>query len=274
MTTVGIATGAGRGTGEACARRLADMVDVLLLVDRNEAAAAAVAKELSGTGKRAVAEPLGVDVADREDLERLARRVGELGTLRAVAHAENLPPEEADWRRIIEVDLVGAALLTEALRPLATAGTAFVYCASVSPLIAHIDPDPAVAAVLDDPAQEGFLDLLREVVGPAVEDPAWAYPWATYGVHRFARAEAVRLGPVGARACSLSPGAIDTPETRLEAARHESVRQLIRSTPLGRTGRYEEVAAVAAFLLSDEASFVNGIDLVVDGGLCAAVQDD
>lgn len=274
MTTVGIVTGVGRGTGEACARRLADMVDVLLLADRNDAVVAAIAKDLSGTGRAGVVEPLVVDVTDREDLARLARRVGELGTLRAVAHAESLPPEEADWRRIIEVDLVGAALLTEALRPLATAGTAFVYFASVSPLIAHIVPDPAAAAALDDPAQEGFLDRIREVVGPPIEDPAWAYPWATYGVHRFTRAEAVRLGPVGARACSVSPGAVDTPETRLEAARYESVRQLIERTPLGRTARYEEVAAVAAFLLSDEASFVNGIDVVVDGGLCAAVQDE
>ncbi|MEV7889780.1 SDR family oxidoreductase [Streptomyces sp. NPDC002817] len=273
MTTVGIATGAGRGTGEACARRLAAMVDVLLLTDRNDAAAAAVAKDLSGHG-RAVVESFAVDVTDLDSLADLAGRVGELGTLRAVAHAESVEPEDADWRGIIEVDLMGPVLLTEALRPLATAGTAFVFCASVSPLIAHIEPDPVVAAVLDDAAQEGFLDQLRAAIGPAVEDPAWAYPWATYGMQRFARAEAVRLGPVGARACSVSPGAIDTPQTRLEAARHEAVQQLIRRTPLGRTGRYEEVAAVAAFLLSDEASFVNGVDVVVDGGLCAAVQDE
>ncbi|MDG9724360.1 SDR family oxidoreductase [Streptomyces sp. DH41] len=274
MTTVGIATGAGRGTGAACAKRLTGMVDVLLLADRNEAAVATVARNLSDHGTKAVVEPLGMDITNPEEVARLAERVSELGTLRAVAHAESVVPSKADWRRILEVDLVGTALLTEALRPQATVGTAFVYCASISPVIAHIDPDPAVAVVLDDPLQEEFLDRIRDAVGPAIEDPAWAYPWATYGVHRFARNEAVRLGPVAARACSVSPGAIETPESRLETAWREPVRQLIQRTPLRRTGRHEEVAAVAAFLLSDEASYVSGTDIVVDGGLCAAMQDD
>lgn len=274
MTTVGIATGAGRGTGEACAGRLADMVDVLLLTDRNEAAATAVAKDLSTRGRRAVVEPYGLDVTDRDALARLAGRAAELGTLRAVAHTESVTPEEADWRRIIEVDLVGSALLAEVFRPLATAGTAFVYCASVSPFIARIEPAPEVAAALDEPVRTGFLDRIRAAIGPAVEDLSWAYPWATYGVQRLVRAEAVRLGPAGARVCSVSPGAVDTPQIRLESMRNEAVREFIHRTPLGRAGRCEEVAAAAAFLLSDEASFVNGVDLVVDGGLCAAVRDE
>ncbi|MFJ9563867.1 SDR family oxidoreductase [Streptomyces fuscichromogenes] len=274
MTAVGIATGAAGGTGEACARHLVDLVDVLLLADPSEAAAAAVAEDLSAGHGGTVVEPFGADVTDRGDLERLAGRVSALGTLRAVAHADHVAPEGADWRRILEVDFVSSALLADVLRPLATTGSAFVYLSSVSALMAHIDPDPRVAAVLDTPLEDDFLTRMRDAVGPAVEDPAWAYPWATYGVHRLVRAEAVRLGPAGARVCSLSPGALDTPETRMEAERHESVRRLIRRTPLGRTGRYEEVAAVAAFLLSDGASFVNGADIVVDGGLCAAVQDE
>ena len=116
-----------------------------------------------------------------------------------------------------------------------------------------------------------FLDRLHEVIGTELEDPGMAYMWAKRGVHRLVRREAVRFGRVGARICSVSPGIIDTPMGRQEAAARPTNDWLVQQTPLGREGRPEEVAAATAFLLSDEASFVNGIDVPVDGGVIAAL---
>ncbi|GAA3219644.1 SDR family oxidoreductase [Actinocorallia longicatena] len=268
MTTVGIATGAGRGMGLECAKRLTGLVDVLLLVDRDAGAVNTVAEDLT-EWSGAVVEPFVLDVTDDEGLARLAARTAELGTLRAVAHAAGISPTMADWRRIITVDLVATARLAETLRPLSTAGTATVCFASMAPLIAGL-ADPAVDEILDDPLADGFLDALHRVLGPSLEQPGLAYAWAKRGVHRFVRRESVRLGPLGARICSISPGIIDTPQGRQEAAGNPRMREMVRMTPLGRQGTAEEVAAVAGFALSDEAGFLNGIDLLVDGGLCAA----
>ena len=270
MTTVGIATGAGRGMGLACARRMAALVDTLLLVDRDETSVTAAAKELADSG--AAVEPFVADVTDRECLARLAGRVRETGTLRAVAHAAGISPTMADWRQVLTVDLVGTALLCAALRPLAVAGTATVCFASMAPLLATAELAADVTAVLDDPLAERFADRLRDAVGPAVEDSGIAYAWAKHGVHRLVRAEAVRLGPAGARICSVSPGIIDTPQGRQEAASHPTMDRLVGLTPLRRAGEPGEVAAVVAFLLSAEASFVNGTDILIDGGVVAAVR--
>ena len=99
-----------------------------------------------------------------------------------------------------------------------------------------------------------------------------AYAWAKRGVQRLVRREAAQLGPLGARICSVSPGLIDTPMGRREFEQQPMMKVLEDMTPLRRTGRAEELAAVVAFLVSDEASFVTGIDVLVDGGVCAAVD--
>jgi NAD(P)-dependent dehydrogenase (short-subunit alcohol dehydrogenase family) len=113
---------------------------------------------------------------------------------------------------------------------------------------------------------------MHAAVGPVIENPGIAYAWAKRGVHRFVWHEAVRLGPAGARICSVSPGIIDTPQGEQEARAHPIMQQLVEQTPLRRKGHADDVAAVVAFALSDKAGFLNGIDLLVDGGCYAAVR--
>jgi NAD(P)-dependent dehydrogenase (short-subunit alcohol dehydrogenase family) len=271
MATVGIATGAGRGMGFECARRLADMVDVLLLVDRDKALLDGAAESLSAGA--ADVRPVALDVTDVVGLAGLADEVRAAGDLRCVAHAAGISPTMADWRRIFSVDLTGTALLVDALRPLVTEGTAFVCFASMAPYLAVGEIPPGADEALDEPLAPDFLDRILSAVGPGLEDPGVSYGWAKRGVHRLVRREAVRLGPSGGRICSVSPGIIDTPQGRQEAEQHPMMAELVRRTPLGRTGLAAEVAAVTAFLLSDEASFVNGIDVLVDGGVYAALQN-
>ncbi|MFT4041738.1 MAG: SDR family oxidoreductase [Gordonia sp. (in: high G+C Gram-positive bacteria)] len=271
MTSVGIVTGAGRGMGFECAQKLVDLVDHLLLIDLNESTVTAAAETLAARG-RASTEAFVLDICDLEGLARLADRVGELGDLRAVAHAAGISPTMADWRRIFEVDLIGTARLAAALRPLARKDTATVCFSSMSVALRPPKPiDAAVDALMVDPLGEDFLDRIREISGEDIESTSEAYPVAKRGVRVFVQQEAVRLGSVGARICSVSPGVTDTPQGRQEAAAHPSMQRLIDATPLARMGRPEEVADVAVYTLTDDASFLNGVDLLVDGGVVAAL---
>jgi NAD(P)-dependent dehydrogenase (short-subunit alcohol dehydrogenase family) len=269
--TVGIVTGAGRGMGAACADRVKDMVDVLVLVDRDEDGLVAAADRLSTSG-RAKVETFALDVKDGDGIARLAARAAALGPLRAVSHAAGVSPTMADWREVLTVDLVGTALLIDGLRSLATMDTAIVCFASISASLAIPDVDQPADAMLDEPLRPDFLDRLHEAVGADLEDSGMAYTWAKRGVHRLVRREAAAFGRVGARICSVTPGIIDTPMGRQEADTHEVMAMLVRSSALAREGRAEEVAAAVAFLLSDEAAYVTGVDLTVDGGVIAAVR--
>jgi NAD(P)-dependent dehydrogenase (short-subunit alcohol dehydrogenase family) len=268
MTTVALVTGAGRGIGAACALRLALTVDALLLADLDEAGLTETANALAGVGRRC--ETVAGDLAAPDAAARIADRVTALGALRSVAHVAGISPTMAEPRRVFDVDLVATARLVDALRPLARAGTAFVCFASMAAHVGATD-NAAADAAIDDPLAAGMFDAWAAAVGEAGSDPGLAYAWAKRGVQRLVRREAVTLGPIGARICSVSPGMVDTPMGRQEYEQQPFMKMLEEMTPLRRTGSADELAAVVGFLCSDDASFVTGIDLLADGGVCAAI---
>jgi NAD(P)-dependent dehydrogenase (short-subunit alcohol dehydrogenase family) len=264
-----VVTGAGRGMGLASAPRLFDLGAVMVLVDRDQESLDAAMTEVVARG--GVVETVRGDVTEPTDLEAVRDRVAELGPLRAVVHAAGISPTMADWRLMFEVDLVGSARLFDLLAPLVVEGTAAVLFASMASQILAPYGDPDVDALLDDPLADDLLDRLPDAIGPTITDSAVAYAWAKRGVQRLARREARRWGPLGGRVCSISPGMIDTPMGQQEAAGQPAMAMLLELAALGRFGRPEELADVVAFLVSDQASYLTGTDVLVDGGVCAAL---
>jgi NAD(P)-dependent dehydrogenase (short-subunit alcohol dehydrogenase family) len=259
---VTVLTGGAGGIAHACAKRLAEHGPVLLAdfaADRLEAAAVA----LGGDVHTAVC-----DVADPDSVAALATRAVELGPLGALVHTAGLaPPAPHAPRRVLEVNLAGTARVLDAFLPLAGAGAVAVCIAS---LAGH----RAFAAEYDDllaePLDPELYDRLQ-AAGGTRDDVLATYSLSKRGVMLECRRRAAAWGARGARIVSISPGlVVDTSIGQAAATIHAGA--YARQSALGRAGMAADIAGAVAFLVSDDASYVTGCDLLVDGGVVAHTQ--
>lgn len=240
-----VVTGAGSGIGRVIAQRFAGEGAKVAVVDWLPDRADAVTAEIASTGGRAV--PVHADVSSRRDVERMVERVAsELGPVdvlvnnAAIAEGDDvLQMDEATWDRDVAVVLRSVFLCCKAVLPsmIERRRGAIVNIASVNAIIAL--GNEAYSA-----AKAGMLNL-------------------TQGI-------AVRYGTHGIRCNAIAPGTIRTPIWQARIDRDPVVFQrLIKWYPLGRVGEPADIANAAMFLASDDASWITGAVLPVDGGLLA-----
>jgi NAD(P)-dependent dehydrogenase (short-subunit alcohol dehydrogenase family) len=277
MTTVSVVTGAAGAMGGACARVLGDQTDVLLLTDIDELRLR-VAADLINEDVAASVHSFVGDLGEPADIEELAARAAGLGELHALVHTAGLSPAMAPWAEILRVDLVGVARLLDAFLPRVGPGSVAVCVASIA---GHLGAfDPAMDARLDDPLAADLEAKYLEACGTDPDSGA-TYRLAKRAVLRLCARAAITWGARGGRVVSLSPGLIDTEMGRLELVHNPIKTWMAEITPVGAgrrdgdtvlPGRAEDIAAAVAFLCSDAAAFVSGCDLLVDGGLVAAMD--
>jgi NAD(P)-dependent dehydrogenase (short-subunit alcohol dehydrogenase family) len=257
------------GLGMSVARALGKQAALMLVdidAERLDQSVAALSHEgYTVCGRRC-------DITDPVQTRALGEALSKGPGVRVLAHVAAVGMTIGDWRKMMAVDLIGAHLVAEAVGPCMVAGGAGIFISSLASYLPA--PDPALEALLDDPARPGFLAALAELHG---EEPDfdWTYNYAKLGVNRLVERLAVAWGARQVRAISVSPGMIDSPMARVEGATlpsHDGTEARVsrsekaREIPLGRQGSMLEVANVIAFLASDGASFLNGVDIPVDGG--------
>ena len=260
-------TGGAGGMGLACAALLGASGDSILLTDLRASALESAVHALAQSGIDA--RGFTCDLAGSGCGAAIAGALAEGPPLGALVHTAGLSPVMADWRKIIEVDLVGTARVLDAVLPFLASGSAAVCISSIA---GHLMPEhPAVSALMAEPLAPGLLDALDALPGQPVSNPAGAYAQAKRAVRALVAHSAAAFGARGVRIVSLSPGMITTPMGKLEFEQQPAMKSLLERTPLDRLGGPEEIASVVSFLCSPAAAFVTGCDLIVDGGVCAAL---
>jgi len=259
---VAVVTGAAGGMGSACASELvSEGWNELLLCDISADGLEAIAAPLREQGAKV--DILAGDIADADyGAQLVAALKGR--PIAALIHTAGISPTMGDAERILAVNLDATVQLVEAIREHMSPGSAAVLYASNS---AHMPMPPEAAAVFWGPLPEGGAMALAHLC-PTRE---MAYPLSKIGVRALVKREAKSFGERGARLVSVSPGVIDTPMSRDEAAKSPIMAKMINDGAISRMGRPKELAAVSVFLCSPKASFVSAIDVLVDGGQIAGM---
>lgn len=263
-----VVIGAG-GIGLAIARRQGTG-KIVLLADIKASTLEAAAKELRSSGHDVATHP--VDVSSRESVAALADAAAELGKVVQVITTAGLSPVQAPSAAILAVDLLGVALVLEEFgRVIAPGGAGLV----ISSMAGHMLPpfseeqNSALAYTTAD-------DLLKLPILSAevVPNSGAAYGISKRANHLRVQAASLDWGERGARVNSISPGIILTPLAQEEMAGPgaASYQAMIQTSAAGRVGTTDEIAAAAAYLLGPEAGFVTGSDLLIDGGVIAAMR--
>ena len=258
---IAVITGAAGGMGVAVAARLASIGWPLLLCDLDAGRLAPLAAKFSAGGQSA--EILAGDIGDSAYPARLtdALAAREIGVL---IHTAGLSPTMADVERILRVNFDATARLVDVARPrMAKDGCAVLIASSAAHMVKSDDWDRALTEAIAARSSAALLPLATR--------PEMAYPLSKRAVIRLVAHEATAFGARGARIVSISPGLIDTAMTRSEQTASSQMNSLLARTPLGRLGTADEIASVAVFLCSKDASYVTGCDIRVDGGTLASL---
>jgi NAD(P)-dependent dehydrogenase (short-subunit alcohol dehydrogenase family) len=236
-----VVTGAGGGIGRAVALGMAEAGASVVLLDNNTENCRATAETLRPTGARTLA--LTCDIADPDSVaaaERDAQAVGPCDIL--VNNAGMLVPGPLatvsleNWNHLLAVNLTGYLLCAQAF------GKAMIE------------------------RGRGAIVHTASIAGSQAQGFSGAYSVSKAGVLMLSRQLAVEWGPHGVRSNVMSPGLVRTPMSEPFYQDPQVLQRRSAAIPLGRIGTPDDMAQTVLFLASDRASFVNGQEIIVDGG--------
>src|SRR5215813_4374778 len=245
---VAIVTGGARGIGLAVAQRFVAEGAAVAIADVEEEAGRAAAQSLGEAKCRFVPTDVGAAADARKLVAETCAAFGKVDILvnnAGIIHAADfLDLNEADFDRVLRVNLKGAFLVGQA---------------TARQMVEQAKAGQRGGAIIN-------MSSINATVAIPNQTP---YCVSKGGLSQLTKVMALSLAPYGIRVNAIGPGSIMTAMLATIATDREAKRRVLSRTPLGRIGDAEEVASVAAFLASNDASYVTGETIYVDGGRLA-----
>lgn len=259
--------GAG-SMGTAIVRRIGAGKKILL-GDISEKALERVSEDFRRSGYDV--ETLVVNALKKDSVEAFARKAAELGPVMYFIDTAGASPNQANPEHIVDLDMVGTGYAVDAFGEVMAAGGAGLIISSQAAYMYPIPNDVEIQLVRTPTEELKNVPFIKDV---AMQNSGFAYMIAKRLNHLQAqRAAATTWRQRRARINTISPGIIVTPLAYDEFnANGEGYQRMIDASAAQRVGTSDEIAEVAAFLLGEHAKFITGTDLLIDGGVIAAIR--
>ena len=260
--------GAG-SMGMAIAERVAQN-RIVLLGDISEKALETSRQKLEYSGYHV--ETMRVDASDKDSIYAFAKKAKELGNVKYYIHTAGASPNQTNPQHMIKLDLIGSAYALDAFgEVIAKDGAGILISSQTGYMIPQPLTNEEEYALTMTPADE--LSQLPMLQPNVIVNSGIAYIMSKRANQLRVRKAAIDWGKRGARINTISPGVVVTPLAYDEfRAAGEGYQKMIEASAMHRVGNPAEIANAAQFLLSDQASFITGTDLLVDGGTIAAIK--
>lgn len=256
--------GAG-SMGTAIVERIAADKKVLL-GDISEKALQQVSDRMRTNGYDV--ETCMVDACDAVSVRKFAQKAASLGTVKHFILTAGASPNQASPEHIINLDLIGTSYAVDAFGEIIAQGGSGLVISSMAGYMQPLPQEMETALALTETEKLKGLSCLQDIPNSGM-----AYVIAKRANHLRIRTAAITWGKRGARINTISPGIIVTPLAYDEfQADGDAYQGLIEASPARRVGTSAEIATAAVFLLSKDASFITGIDLLMDGGVIASLK--
>lgn len=250
---VAIVTGGSSGIGRATCQRFFQEGAKVVVADRNLVGAEETCQLMEGTDRDCGA--ISVDVSKTGQVENLvSETVARFGKLDALVNGAAIlirtpslaEVDELDWDLTMDTNIKGL----------------FLCCKYAIPAMLASGPGPSAGSIVNIASMSG------------VRGVAYSVPYAVSkaGVIHLTKVASAQYASQGIRVNSISPGGVDTPQMRGSTASAQVFHERNEGHPMGRVGTAEEIANLITWLSSDQASYVSGINYIIDGGAWASSE--